>query len=257
MTSATQILTLHDLIHLEMGGSGARRRRLYYEYAVKPAIKRAGSVLTVSETSAGHIRTWLQDSSVEVINVGNGCSDVFAHSRSSKQGDYLLYVGNLKAHKNFDVLLRAIRLRPDYRLVAVVSDRINAEMLIEANGLQGQVKVVSDLEDTQLAGLYQGAIGLVLPSVLEGFGLPAVESLACGRPVAFFRGCQSVAEIVGLHGVAVENHGSGEEWAEAMDQLYGLQGSFEAPGRLWRDQYTWANVSSRVESHLKTVMELR
>lgn len=257
VSRALQVLTLHDLIHLNSQGPKAQFRRSYYELVIRPAVRRAGSLLTVSETSAKYIRQWLDDPAIEIVNVGNGCSDVFQElaEYQNERTDYFLFVGNLKKHKNFEVILEALKLRPNARLVAVINDRLNAEKVIVAHGLQNRVEILGDLTDEALADLYRGSSGVLLPSVLEGFGLPAVESLACGRPVAFFAGCESVAEIVGSYGVPVSSHDSSEEWATAMDELERLRGSFIAPPNAWREQFRWANVSSRVETHLASVMD--
>lgn len=251
LTRATQLVTLHDLIHLQADGARAKLLRLYYERVVKPAVIAAGAVFTVSSTSENAIRKWLGGADVEILNVGNGCSDVF--EKTTQDGtapDYFLYVGNLKPHKNFDVLLQSLLQRPQYRLVAVINDRAIAEEKIRALGLTSRVKIVAGLSDAQLANYYQRSIALLIPSLVEGFGLPAVESLSCGRPVAYSSGCLSVAEIVGNHGVAVHDAASSARWADAMDELTALSPSFRAPSDSWRDQYRWNQVATKVNSHL-------
>jgi hypothetical protein len=77
LTRATQLLTVHDLIHLRVKSEGSRLKTLYYERIVRPAIRRAGSVFTVSKTSADELDEWLADDSIDVINTGNGVSSAF------------------------------------------------------------------------------------------------------------------------------------------------------------------------------------
>lgn len=254
-TRATQILTLHDLIHLHSESRRARLLKSYYELVVRPTVSRAGSVFTVSRTSANVIEEWLNDSSVQVVNVGNGCSDIFSPmgDPASIPSPYFLYVGNLKPHKNFDVLLKALRKRPEYSLVAIINDSANAEAAIEHYGLGARVRVVSGISDVELAELYRGSIGLLMPSLTEGFGLPAVESLSCGRAVAYSKACASVAEIVGDFGVAVEDGVDVEEWANAMDALAESELSFTHPDEKWRNQYKWSNVAGNVSNHLMSL----
>ncbi|MFF2316486.1 glycosyltransferase family 4 protein [Arthrobacter sp. NPDC058097] len=256
LTRATQILTLHDLIHLDAKGPRAELLKAYYERVVRPTVTRAGSVITVSETSADAISAWLGTSRVRVVNVGNGCSDVFtaAGESASREGPYFLYVGNLKEHKNFDVLLRALKKRPHFRLIAVINDYASAATVIEASGLTRQVEVVSGLSDVELAQYYRGSIGLVMPSLTEGFGLPAVESLSCGRAVAYSKSCSSVAEIVGDFGVPVDRVQDGVSWAEAMDALSDGASAFQAPSSTWRDQYRWSNVAENINTHLAQIL---
>ncbi|MFB9653359.1 glycosyltransferase family 4 protein [Pseudarthrobacter oxydans] len=257
MSRAKQYVTLHDLIHLKVEGPRAQLMGLYYERVVKPAVLKARAVFTVSATSENAIREWLGRSEVEVLNVGNGCSDVFMKAPVDDAVlEYFLYVGNLKPHKNFDVILQSLLLRPEYNLIAVINDVDAAKEKIESMGLSSRVKVVSGLSDAQLADYYRGAVGLVMPSLIEGFGLPAVESLACGRPVVFSRGCLSVAEIVGRFGIPVEDPFASEQWAEAMDELICRSGSFEPPNASWRNQYRWASVADKVNSHLSLLQNV-
>lgn len=256
VTRATQYLTLHDLIHLEGGGARSLLLRAYYERVVRPTVERAGSVFTVSETSARVIQDWLGNSSVRVVNVGNGCSDIFtpAEVNQLKTREYFLYVGNLKSHKNFGVLLRALQVRPEYSLVAIINDAEAAESTIYEAGVSAQVNVVSGVSDAELADYYRGSLGLLMPSTSEGFGLPAVESLSCGRPVVYSKSCLSVAEIVGEHGVAVDRELDAEGWAEAMDGLLEVQESFNPPSKSWRDQYRWSAVAANVSDHLTSTL---
>jgi glycosyltransferase involved in cell wall biosynthesis len=251
LTRAKQLPTLHDLIHLHADGPKARLMRLYYERVVRPAIIKAGAVFTVSDTSENAIREWLGRADVDVLNVGNGCSELFTDAPATQiESGYFLYVGNLKPHKNLDVVLQSLLQRPEYSLIAVINDKAAAEEKIEFMGLTSQVKVVAGLSDAQLADYYRGSIGLLMPSLIEGFGLPAVESLACGRPVAFSSGCLSVAEIVGCFGIPVEDPSSREQWAVAMDELIARSKGFSAPSASWRNRYRWENVADKVNTHL-------
>lgn len=221
LSRATQLLTLHDLIHLQVREEGSALKRLYYERIVRPAVRKAGLLFTVSETSRQHILEWVRDPSVEVVDTGNGVSSSFTAKgpRWTSDRDYVVYVGNLREHKNVDVVLRGLRDAPDIDLVIVTSDRDEASRRVAELGLRGRVSLLSGVDDSQLAAIYRGSLGLVMPSKIEGYGLPAAEAIACGVPVAFWRGCESVAEIVANSGVGVGSSSDPDAWAEAMSAL--------------------------------------
>lgn len=225
-----QVLTIHDLIQLRSPWPGRAKFLAYYEGPVRHVVRKAGVVLTVSETSARDIREWLRDDSVRIVNAGNGCSAAFTAEGPAETGPdpHVLFVGNTKKHKNFDVVLRALALAPGIVLRAILPARelSSAQRRAEELGVAGRVHWLSDIDDTRLAALYRGSVATVMPSVLEGFGLPALESIACGTPVLFWRGCEAVGEIVGDRGRALATWGEAEEWAVA------LRKSAESPRRV-------------------------
>jgi glycosyltransferase involved in cell wall biosynthesis len=256
ITTARQVLTLHDLIHLQVRSERSVAKSAYYNTLVRWAVRRAGVVMTVSDASAEVIAKWLHSPSVAIEVVGCGQSAAFRAEGASEpfKRDTFVYVGNLKPHKNVDVIFEALKLRPEYDLVLVTSDVDQAQRKIEENRLTGRVHVRSGISDEVLAEIYRGAAGTLQPSILEGFGLPALESLGCGTRVAYWHGCESVKEICAGEGVAVQNSPDAYEWANAMDELR-LQAA-DGPVQMhpeWVAKYTWDAVAANVERVLRDV----
>lgn len=217
-----QVLTLHDLIHLETRWPARAKYLAYYNAIVKPVVKRTGVVITVSETSRRAIAEWLNDPTVEIVNAGLGASPAFRPDvePAPSTDPYLMYVGNLREHKNVRVVLDAMVRVPEAHLRMLIPAREHDEArgLFVARGIQSRVTLLSGLSDDDLAAQYRGAVATVMPSTLEGFGLPALESVMTGTPVLYWRGCASVAETVGDRGTAVESAHDINEWAVAVGQ---------------------------------------
>lgn len=215
-----QILTIHDLIHLKVDWPGRAKYLAYYHGAVRSMIRRTGTVITVSETSRREIEEWVGDDDVTVVNAGIGSSSAFVPSGPVAASDtpYMLYVGNLRRHKNLDSVLRALALLDGVRLRVVIPRAESAELMSRCRALDivDKIEVLHGLSDFALAEQYRGAHATVMPSTLEGFGLPPLESLLCGTPVIWCSRCEAVGETVGDRGIAVSNAQNAKEWAEAM-----------------------------------------
>jgi glycosyltransferase involved in cell wall biosynthesis len=254
LTLARQVLTIHDLIHLQIPSEKSAAKTFYYNLVVKNAIKRAGVVMTVSTTSARAIAEWLSAPAVRIVVVGCGRSAAFAPDGAATKFDRptFIYVGNLKPHKNVDVLFDAMAKRPDYDLIVVTPDVDQADTAVAAAGLTGRVSIRTGVSDGELAALYRGAAGALQPSVLEGFGLPVLEAMSCGTRVASWAGCESVREIRSDTGVAVQSATNAEEWAVAMDTLVeqAAAGALMMPTE-WNELYSWAGVGERVSAAIR------
>jgi glycosyltransferase involved in cell wall biosynthesis len=247
--SVPQILTIHDVIHLEVTEEGSLLRTQYFQRVVRPAVLRAGLVFTVSEFSRSRITDVLKVPADFVVNVGNGCSDVFFEQAPPSLDDppYVLFVGNGRVHKRVDLIAAAARLLPAevmVKCVGVTAQDIG-KFVLQPEELR-RYDFYSGLTDAELRNLYSGARALAMPSSYEGFGLPAVEALASGTPVVHC--CDAVEEIVGRHGVRVPP--DGEALAAALERfIYG-----EPPARddlrAMARRFTWDNVADSVEKAL-------
>lgn len=254
ITCARQLLNIHDLIHLQIDSEKSFAKSLYYNTVVRWAVRRAGIVMTDSVASAKAIRDWVRAPRVEIVVVGCGKSEAFVPEGESVVFDRptFVYVGNLKPHKNFDVLLEMIALRPQFDLIVVSSDAELARAYVAARGIERQVTVRTGVPDLELAAIYRGATGSLQPSILEGFGLPSLEAMSCGTRVAYWRGCESVAEICSGAGVEVRNAESATEWAQALDNLeVSAKGGSLHMSAEWHDRYTWSAVAARVDAVIR------
>jgi glycosyltransferase involved in cell wall biosynthesis len=249
LSPVTQVLTVHDLIHLETRGSGRLKYTLYYEQIVRPVIRRAGLVLTVSETSAAAIREWLDRPDVVVASTGNACATEFTATGETNtiEHQYLLFVGNMRRHKNAGVAFRVAQRMKDLRLRVLVpaAEATAARAMAERHNIAHRVDILTNLSDAELAREYRGAVATVMPSSQEGFGLPALESVCCGTPVVHWSGCRAISEASLRTGVAVDELEDIEAWVKAVESAPAIDQSEVEAARP-----SWDSVASTVEHHL-------
>lgn len=202
------VFTIHDLIHLRVPGEIRAATVAYYRFVVRPAARRAYRVLTVSQFCKEEIVEWAGLPSDRVTVVRNGVGRQFGVEGPHHEAGYpyVLYVGNQKPHKNLERLLVAFArstLPGDVRLLLSGAPGPRILERVTRLGLEKHVVFAGTIPDDRLAALYRAALAVVLPSVYEGFGLPALEAMACGTPVVASR-VTAIPEVVGEAAVLVD-----------------------------------------------------
>lgn len=235
------VVTLHDVVSWEYADESAPVA------AAAAELRAADAVICVSEFTAGEAERLLGLTDAVVVPNGVGQEYLDAQPLDAPRlaslglrGPYLLYAGGSAARKNLPALADAWRLLqgrfPEHRLALAgprneVRDRLFA----------GSERVVhlGRVADEIMPGLVAAAATVVVPSLYEGFGLPALEAMAAGAPlVASNR--SSLPEVVGDGGTLVDPTGSA--LAEGVE--HALAGGAEvqaavARGRQRAAQFTW------------------
>lgn len=209
-------LTLHDLRDL---GPFRRRPRWLFARVLARGAARAAGLIVPSEYTRRQLARALPAAPRAVVVPG--CLDptfVTAPHTPSPWPECFLHVGHLEARKNLALLLAAYaKARPALPLVLAGRDAGNGD---ELRALARQLRIADDVhfvgtvDDAALRGLYRAARAVLLPSLEEGFGMPALEGLALGRPV-FVSDQGALAEIVGPAGTILPADDA-DAWAEAL-----------------------------------------
>lgn len=253
------VFTIHDLNHIDLDTNSSPLKRLYYSLVMRRACRRAARVLTVSEFSRQRIIDWAGVPPSGVVNVGNGVSSAFSCVVEPYQPGYpyLFCVGNRKGHKNELRLLQAFASASiDSSIRLVFSGPSSAELEEAARGL-GVVERLSFLgrvEEGFLSSVYRGAIALVFPSLYEGFGLPVIESMACGTPV-ITSNTTALPEVAGDAALLVDPTDVAAITG-AIEAIVGdetLRARLSAKGLERAKAFSWDLVADRVKAVLSEV----
>ncbi|HXH90501.1 MAG TPA: glycosyltransferase family 1 protein [Thermoanaerobaculia bacterium] len=243
-TSVPLVVTVHDLIHLRHPNPLAR---MYARQMLGRAVRRSQRVLTVSESVKREIVATFGCADEHVVVTPNGVGPPFAAEGNAAEGRYFLYVGNDKPHKNVDVLVDAF-------------DRIDGASLVltgapfERFRDRERVVVSGFVSDDELAALYRGAIALVMPSREEGFGLPALEAMACGCAVI----TSNAAALVEITGdAALHAEPAIDALADAMQRVASdaaLRADLARRGIERAKNFTWMRCAERTRGAYRASM---
>lgn len=238
------VVTVHDLVTTELPSlHGARSQRMQrHQFA---ALERAAAVLTVSKAVADSlIQRGVDADRVHVTANGLTALPEPAEPPIPK-APFILAVGTLEPRKAHDVLIRAFAAAGLHhmRLVFAGPGDGRAQELEDLGaglGIGDRLTILGRVDDGTLAGLYQHATLLCMPSLAEGFGLPVLEAMAAGLPVVA-SDLPAIREVAGDTAVLVPP-GNVDSLRLALANIAGnaeLRETLRQRGRARAAAFTW------------------
>ena len=224
------VVTVHDVSYMEHPEYFPAPRALQLRLSTRHTLKRASKIITISEYSRERLSRVFNIDPDEITVTYLAAEEYFRPINRERAmrlvadklgivGPFILNVGDWHPRKNQIGLIRAFRellaKHPHlpHRLVLVgkrtwFARRVDEE--IRLSGLREKIVITDFVDDELLPLLYNAADVFVFPSFYEGFGLPAVEAMACGRPVV----CSDVTalpEVVDGAALLFDPHSVGEQ----------------------------------------------
>ncbi len=226
--NCAMVLTLHDIIYLEKRNS--RSKSLYQEfgfhyrkYIVPRILKKCKKIISVSNYECKRIAQHLNISNDRLAAIYNGYSQYFKPQEINfsivnkyiNQKDFLFFLGNTDPKKNTPRLLKAYSIyinestikRP--LLIADLSENHIDKILKEENieHIKPYIFISGYIPNTDLPMIYNAAFALLYPSLRESFGIPMLESMACGTPI-IAGNISAMPEIAGQGAILVDPYNS-------------------------------------------------
>ncbi len=241
--STAMVVSLLDVQHRDLPDLFSRAERAYRRRFYDAAARRADVVVTISEFAKSRIVALLGIEPERIVVAPLGVNASEFEPNLGPRENLLLYPANGWPHKNHAALLEAFTLLraqdPALRLV------------LTGGALDGLGAVPSGVEVRGLVGrgelrqLYRAASALVFPSLYEGFGLPPLEAMASGCPVAASR-AGALPEICGDAAVLFDAHHP-EAIAGGVQEALARSDELRARGLARARTFTWAACSTAHE----------
>ncbi len=235
-TSCRVVATLYDAIpfHYPLRNPIAFS---YIAFMMTRAARRADRVFAISHAAKRDLVEALDCDPEKITVIHIGVDDLFFREegpRATDLGRYFLFVGRVARHKNVATLLDAIDLvrrdDPSIRVVLAGGEHESRDGAI----------VPGFVDEERLLALYRGAIAVVMPSFMEGFGLPPLEAMALGTP-AIVSNAPALVEVTGNAALHVDAS-SASDLADAMQRLARNQELREVLAQRGRERasaFTW------------------
>jgi glycosyltransferase involved in cell wall biosynthesis len=223
------------------------------------AVKRSEILVAVSDATRRDLLRFYGVPESKALVIPHGVEREFFEIRNEPdpENPYLLCVSTLHPHKNLDRLIRVFgefrKLHPEYRMVMAGLRGFHAELLERIAG--DHVEFTGWIPRNDLYELFRHASGFIYPSTFEGFGMPVLEAMAAGVPLA----CSSIDPIRSIAGEAAFQFDPADDEAmlRSMLRLVSEGHSLRIPGRQRAAQFTWRAAAQKTLSAILHAAKVR
>lgn len=256
------IVTLHDVAFLTYPESFSFFFKHYYQWLIPKVIKRADKIITVSNTSRKEIIKYYPYAKNKLEVIYPGIDNTFKVLPNINKKNQILYVGSLNERKNFISVIKAFMQSnsKEFQLLIVGNFSPNFNLNQETQNILDKAKNNPNIEfkynisNKELTQLYNESKLFIFPSFYEGFGLPPLESMACGTPV-IASNLSSMAEVCANAAIFVDPHNLNDITQQLKILLNDdiLQKDMITKGLKHIEKFTWEKSATQ---HLKVFKEV-
>jgi glycosyltransferase involved in cell wall biosynthesis len=263
-----RVVTIHDVYHLAYYNQLTHAQKIYAKLLINMAVRLSDSIITVSEFSKSEIIKHTGYDGKKITVIHNGVKQTVNHKSHDEirlkynlPSKFILFVGNVKPHKNLKVLLKAYELlnqdlRDEYKIVVVgkkegfiTGDSEVFQMISASEELSTNVLITGFIDEEDIDTVYSMASLFIFPSLYEGFGFPPLEAMLNDCPVIVSTAA-SLPEICGDAALYFDPY-SEEDLASQMEKGLtddAVRAEMISRGREQIKKFTW---DQSLERHME------
>lgn len=256
------VITIHDTIiqHDSDHYPNWRKRweYRYWENILIHTLRKADRILTVSENAKGQITEFMRRHDIPYKDIAvtyEPCTyESLPQPEEPRKNGHVLHLASIEPHKRTAQLIhwwkklsdRGIDL-PDLKLVGSLPPEA-----VSAVKASDNIQRLPFLNDVELRSTYESSLAVIIPSEIEGFGLPALEGYYSGTPACFVKGT-SIEEILSVTtSKGAFNLEDINSLSKALDEVLSMSASeIRNHGLKLRKAYSVEKVTARIEAELR------
>lgn len=248
-----QVVVIHDAGTFAVPAAYSWRFRAWYRLLHGGLVRGGATIATVSAFARDDLARHLGADPADISVLGEGAehilrhaADATLHARLGLLRPYVLAVGSLAAHKNLAALGALATVLAARGMDLVLTGALNPAVFGRA-ALPQPARLIGRVDDAALRALYQQATCFVLPSRYEGFGLPAIEAMACFCPVVAAR-AGALPEVCGPAALFCDPDDPGDIAAAVLRVLDepALAAQLRSAGAARAAEFTWERTAHRL-----------
>lgn len=260
----SMVVTIHDIVSFIMPDTIPLKYAFYMRNLIRLVSRKADRIISVSESAKRDLIAWLDIPEEKITVVHQAVSEWFRPADGSGDGGqairrkfgihgrYMLFVGNLEPRKNLIRLMEAFAMArkklggPVQLVIAGKKGWLCGDILKTYERIRNgdDIIITNYVNERDLLSLYQNAEMFVFPTRYEGFGIPALEAMACGAPV-ITSNVSSLPEITGDAALLINPSDVGEI-SEAMIKLAdseSMRSQMRIRGFKQAERFSWAKTA--------------
>ena len=252
------LVTIHDIYHLVDTTLSNYPRKLYCFFMLQVIKYKKCKIISVSDFTKNELLKYTNINNNHIMVIYNGLEEIWNSTSDYNENNNILYVGNMKKHKNISLLIKAFNIinkSKNMNLYLIGNNDGISKKLLKVISSNENIFLKDTLSKNKLLYYYNSAKLFVFPSNYEGFGFTPLEAMACGCPVIATE-TASIPEIC-INGALYFKKNNLNDLVEKINLVFNnknITDDLVSNGYSVQKKYLWKNTAINTINYLKNLL---